>query len=68
MPHTEGLKQQVFAVSQLRLESETQVWAGLVRPEAPLLRVIDGRLLAVCSCGHPSVSLRTAALLDRDLP
>ena len=67
MPHTEGLKQQVFAVSQSRLESETQVWAGLIRPEASVLGVIDGHLLPMCSCGHP-VFLRTAALLDRGLP
>lgn len=58
MPHTGSLKQQVSAVSQSRLESKTQVLAGLVRPEASLL---------MCSRGRP-VFLRTAALLGPGLP
>ena len=52
MPHTGSLKQQVSAVSQSRLESKTQVLAGLVRPEASLW----GMQMAVSSpCAHVGV-------------
>lgn len=52
MPHTGSLKQQVSAVSQSRLESKTQVLAGLVRPEASLWGV---QTAASSSCAHVGV-------------